>query len=334
MQIYYLKDEMKALITGMQEKRLLTPDGDYYSKATIRNWNSKLSAFLHYGECLGAPIKLSDINYAWYEDYKLCLMQEGYSKNSIGNILSVLKAFVKRMFSAGKMAYNGFGMRCGGEITTAIVVTVDEIKKLMALNLAETPGYERIRDVFVCQCFLGLRVSDMRKLIKDLKIHIVDIDGKKVVEIQTNKKANVVAIPLSPVILEIAEKRNYDFGKTLTQQYYHKAMRHLIKLAGIDREIMFRRTEGGERIERKVLFSNLAGTHTARRTFATNAYLAGVPVLDIMQITGHRSFNSFYRYIRCEGISVALRVHSHPFFNIEMPETLQLPYIQHDSIDN
>jgi hypothetical protein len=34
-------------------------------------------------------------------------------------------------------------------------------------------------------------------------------------------------------------------------------------------------------------------THTARRSFANNAYLARIPMRDIMQITGHRKTESF-----------------------------------------
>jgi integrase len=42
----------------------------------------------------------------------------------------------------------------------------------------------------------------------------------------------------------------------------------------------------------------LISTHTARRSFATNAYLAGQQTLNIMAITGHSTEKSFNRYIR------------------------------------
>ena len=42
----------------------------------------------------------------------------------------------------------------------------------------------------------------------------------------------------------------------------------------------------------------LMKTHTARRTFCTNAILAGMPPYQIMKITGHSSITNFEKYIK------------------------------------
>lgn len=39
-------------------------------------------------------------------------------------------------------------------------------------------------------------------------------------------------------------------------------------------------------------------SHTCRRSFCTNEFLAGIPVDLIMKISGHKSLRDFYRYIR------------------------------------
>lgn len=315
MQTYYFLQEMKVLIDGMRDKSILTLDGDYYAHSTIREWKNKMSTFKEY---IIDDIPLSKINYDWYEEYRLYLLNKGYAKNSISVILSVLKAFIRRMHIKGKMKYNGTGIRTGSEITTAVFTTTDEIKKMLDLDLSDTPGFERIRDIYVCQCFLGLRVSDMKKFLSKAHLYLKTINGKRFFEVPTNKTGEIVAIPASKIVMDICTRRNFDFGKSLTQQQYHRDIRVVVKKAAIDREIIFKRTEGGAKIERGIMFSSKVGTHTARRTFATNAYLAGVPVLDIMKITGHRSFNSFYRYIRCENTAVALRLADHEFFNLDL----------------
>jgi integrase len=56
-------------------------------------------------------------------------------------------------------------------------------------------------------------------------------------------------------------------------------------------------------------------THTARRSFATNAYLAGIPMRDIRQITGHRTADSFLKYIRVTKIETAEKLKDHSFFS-------------------
>lgn len=47
-------------------------------------------------------------------------------------------------------------------------------------------------------------------------------------------------------------------------------------------------------------FCDLLGTHTARRSFATNAYKAGVPLSSIMAVTGHESEKKLITYLRLE----------------------------------
>ena len=42
-------------------------------------------------------------------------------------------------------------------------------------------------------------------------------------------------------------------------------------------------------------------THTARRSFCTNMYLMGVPVMTIMAISGHKTEKSFRTYIKASG---------------------------------
>jgi integrase len=57
-------------------------------------------------------------------------------------------------------------------------------------------------------------------------------------------------------------------------------------------------TSGGVRKEKTYPKYKLVTSHTARRSFATNAFKQGVPSLAIMQITGHRTETSFMRYIK------------------------------------
>lgn len=52
-------------------------------------------------------------------------------------------------------------------------------------------------------------------------------------------------------------------------------------------------TTGGVRQEVTYEKCDMVTSHTARRSFATNAYRAGIPSLSIMQITGHTTESSF-----------------------------------------
>jgi hypothetical protein len=57
-------------------------------------------------------------------------------------------------------------------------------------------------------------------------------------------------------------------------------------------------TKGGLTVSETKEKSELLTSHTARRSFATNEFLAGTEPLTIMAITGHKTEKSFYKYIK------------------------------------
>ena len=73
-------------------------------------------------------------------------------------------------------------------------------------------------------------------------------------------------------------------------------------------------TFGGIRRSATYFKWELITTHTARRSFATNAYLGNVPSISIMKITGHRTEKSFLKYIKISQEDNANKLLSHPFF--------------------
>ncbi|MEI6901162.1 MAG: tyrosine-type recombinase/integrase [Bacteroidota bacterium] len=144
-------------------------------------------------------------------------------------------------------------------------------------------------------CYTGLRHSDWDKVSKD-KIH----DGK--LNIRTQKTNEPVIIPVKPLVREILEK--YETIPVPSNQKTNDALKWI----------------GQKAHDKKLGKSNFQKwreirTHTARRSFATNAYLAGIPMRDIMQITGHRTTDSFLTYIRVTKIETAEKLRDHPFFS-------------------
>jgi hypothetical protein len=69
------------------------------------------------------------------------------------------------------------------------------------------------------------------------------------------------------------------------------------------------------KIERKNhLKWQLVSSHTARRSGATNMYLAKIPTFRIMLITGHKTEQAFFKYIRITSEENAVILANHPFF--------------------
>ena len=55
-------------------------------------------------------------------------------------------------------------------------------------------------------------------------------------------------------------------------------------------------------------------SHTARRSFCTNAFKAGMPIQDIMAISGHKSERVFLNYVKVQKVENAKRIAKHEFF--------------------
>ena len=60
----------------------------------------------------------------------------------------------------------------------------------------------------------------------------------------------------------------------------------------------------------------LISSHTARRTFCTGMFLQGVPVIDIMKISGHRSQVNFLKYVKVSKLETAKRLQIHMSKNL------------------
>ncbi len=92
-------------------------------------------------------------------------------------------------------------------------------------------------------------------------------------------------------------------------------LKELCRLAGLTDAVEVSRTKGGRKETRYLEKCEMVTTHTARRSFATNAFLAKVPTVSIMKITGHRSEAVFLRYIKISSEQNALLMLEHPHFS-------------------
>jgi integrase len=95
----------------------------------------------------------------------------------------------------------------------------------------------------------------------------------------------------------------------------NKYLKEIGEDAKIKGKIQVTITKGGEVKKDTYNKFKLISTHTARRSFASNCYLAGIPAITIMKITGHKTESSFLRYIRISQEENANKLLDHPFFN-------------------
>jgi integrase len=168
------------------------------------------------------------------------------------------------------------------------------------------------RDLFMIGAYTGLRVSDFNRLTKS---HI-KVDGDfKYIEIKTKKTGKVVVIPINSIVQKILDKRNGNPPNKMPDQNINMLLKKIGEKAKLNETIQIEKTIVGKKTIIKKLKSDLITNHTARRSFATNAYKAGLPTYDIMQITSHKTEKTFYKYIKITPLEALRKTAKHEFFN-------------------
>ena len=144
--------------------------------AFIRTITTHVNKIENYFDYLGYKVQTNDIDFNFTEDFRMWLLEKGHAKNTVSANISALRFWIRRFHKFGIMKYSGAGMRASMEVTTAVINTIDDLRLLYHLELS--PGKKRVIDIYICQCFLGLRISDMFAFLKKIKQTTKEIDGK------------------------------------------------------------------------------------------------------------------------------------------------------------
>jgi site-specific recombinase XerD len=100
------------------------------------------------------------------------------------------------------------------------------------------------------------------------------------------------------MVKEILEKFNGKLPDTISNQNFNDYLKELAEIAGLNQNVIRHENNNRGKVEVYYKKYQLISSHTARRSFCTNAYIMGVPTLAIMAISGHKSESAFLRYIK------------------------------------
>jgi integrase len=74
----------------------------------------------------------------------------------------------------------------------------------------------------------------------------------------------------------------------------------IISIVGINDSTIRERQKGHQKVSQVFQKWEMVTSHTARRSFCTNKFLAEMPVQAIMQFSGHKSERTFMRYLKID----------------------------------
>lgn len=266
---------------------------------------------------------LEDITMTFQRHFIQYLREVGLRPNTIATRLSALRTIMQVAFLEKKTTNidykNPQFVPCGEQVDE-IFLNPQQISQMMNLDLSSKQtieGYVRryrldegrahplpqfewkfmkfinqTRDVFIVGCLTGQRHSDYSRINRDM---IVTLNGRQFIKLTQQKTKKEVYIPLDSRVRDILDKYNGSLPYVCICTF----RRHLHLLGEFLGWTYDARCDSNGRAGRQ-RFCDMLKTHTARRSFATNAYAAGVSLASIIAVTGHASEGCFRSYLKLD----------------------------------
>ena len=193
------------------------------------------------------------------------------------------------------------GFKIIDEEADSIYLTYEEIGKIHRLDLSEDEVLALHRDIFVLGCLTGMRFSDVSSLrFSDMRNGML---YKKM-----NKTDSRVIIPLRKEAQEIFTNRITETGVHISGPVFNRNIKEIAKQAGITELVTISYKRGTQDVVETKPKSDLVTSHSCRRSFCSNEYLANTPINLIMKISGHRTHKDFFKYIKISEEEAAQKV--------------------------
>ena len=326
---------MEWLMAAMRDGQRLF-NGRRYIKDTVKQYGTSLGVMKrfmrHYKDNTGMGLVWNSFAKRDVADMYMKLQNEsGYMDKNRNKLVSRWQTILNMAKEDGLHNHDGANLlfqvpeRTKDE-KVKVYLTDEEIQALYDMKLEPGSTYDKVRDIFLVGCYTGQRISDYSRISKD-NFKTTKL-GTTVVHLFQKKTGKEILVPiLNGNLLSIMEK--YDgyppkivdqvlnrYVKEILeilsdevpslQEYYPTLLTMKEKQAEKDGKTEYERDEQGNVIRPKY---ELVSSHTARRSCLTNLYKTH-KFSDrlLMSISGHKSRETFYKYILVSGEDVAEEV--------------------------
>ena len=219
-------------------------------------------------------------------------------QNTINGILTKMRTFCLWAVSEGITSANPFKKFKVDEDVygTPYYITIEERNQLYKKDLSDRPQLAIQRDIFVFQCMIGCRVSDLYRMTRANIINgAIEYIPRK------TKEGNpvTVRVPLNPTAIEILNKYPSDINAPLfpfiAEQKYNEAIKKAFKNANLNRSVTV--INPTTREEEKQPLNKIASSHLARRAIIGNLYKQVKDQNLVAALSGHKEGSkAFARY--------------------------------------
>lgn len=222
------------------------------------------------------------------------------SQNYVANLFHIIRHFFNWCNQTNNTSNKPFlNFKVKAEIYgTPFYLTLEERERLYAYDFKEREWLTEQKDIFVFQCCIGCRVSDLLKLTKS---NVIDGAIEYIATKTKDSKPHTIRVPLNSIALEIIDKyaeKQQDTEKLLpftVSANYNRNLKAIFKEAGLNRLVTLLNPLTRKE-EQKPLYE-VATSHLARRTFIGNLYKRVQDPNLIASLSGHvEGSKAFARY--------------------------------------
>lgn len=242
------------------------------------------------------PIDFENVDMEFYHDLVEFLSEEkNYALNTVGKYIKTFKEILTDATEKGintKLDFKNKKFKTLSEEVDAVYLDEEELETILNFDFNNNNRLDKARDIFLIGAWTGLRFSDFTRLKSSNMVN------DSFLTIKQKKSNGKVVIPIHPNLNKIIKKYEGEFPEPISNQNLNDYIKEVCEKVGIVKKITISKTKGGVRVTEVIPKYKLIGTHTARRSFATNLYKSGFPSISIMKITGHRTEKSFLKYIK------------------------------------
>ena len=220
--------------------------------------------------------------------------------NTICALFNKLKAFFNWL-NEKKITSNNPFVGYEGVVSekygTPYYITLEERNRIADFDLSSHPQLAIQRDIFIFQCCIGCRISDLFKLTES---NVINGAVEYIPHKTKGERQNVVRVPLNNRATNLMKKykgmdskgRLFPF---ISPQKYNDDIKDIFRLCGVTRLVTVVNSVTGKEEQRPI--NEVASSHMARRTFVGNLYKQVKDPNLIASMSGHaEGSKAFNRY--------------------------------------
>lgn len=249
----------------------------------------------------------NDIDLNFYDKFGRWMIITGdLSIGTISNQWKHIKHIMKVAMDRGEHKNDAFKkFTRKEEVSDNIALTKKEIRKIINASLSDQ--LDKVRDWFLVQCYTGVAFVDI------MKVNNSNITSR-MLSYRRHKSDESTNVPLHPKVAEILKKHKGSLPKMISNQKYNEYLKIMCEVAKITDLFTSRITKGEKKIDSVNPRWKEVSSHTGRRTFATQLVLEGIPVHLIMLMTGHKTLQSFDKYVKLRDLQGKMELSKLKFF--------------------